>query len=69
MEMDPDIKLLEKQHLMSWGQLISFVDPFMVIQNEADVAIKAVEEEAQRLGLTIESVDLTFEIQVKAYAK
>lgn len=55
--------------LLTWAQMSSFVDPLMVLNEEKDYAVKEVEAEAERLGQTIETMDVTVEIRVRAIIK
>lgn len=68
MEMDPDTKLLQDRHLMTWDQLLGFVDPLMVLNDEKDRAVVAVEAKAEQEGLEIQAMEVHVEIYVKAYA-
>lgn len=69
MEMDPETKLVEKTHRMSVQELLESVDPLLLLRSEMDTAHLEVLTEVERLGLTIESIDVTFDVQVRAYAK
>ena len=72
MEQPEDVKLLEDQRLLSWDQIEAFRDDSMAmlaIRSDKDHIEKAVMDEAERLGLTIETIDVTVEVQVRAYAK
>lgn len=54
---------------MDWSQLADYVDPLMVLNDQKDRCVVAVQEEIKRLGLTLESMDVHVEVYVKAYAK
>lgn len=69
MEMDPEVQLVQERQLMDWSQLTGYVDPLMVLNDQKDRCVVAVQEEVERLGLTIESLDVHVEVYVKAYAR